>query len=203
MAIDTVIFDIGNVLAGFDWAGFVKGFGFGDEINDRIARAVFMSEDWHQVDLGLLSDEELIEAFIANDPQLKDEIREIFTRWQYSVTEYDFAEGWLRDLKGRGLKIYILSNYGRTMFTYAREHFRFLSLADGAVISYTINTIKPRPEIYRHLIEKYSIVPENAVFLDDLAENLAAAREQGLNTILVKSHAQAAEELEEMLKVNK
>lgn len=203
MAIDTVIFDIGNVLAGFDWAGFVESFGYGAETNRRIARAVFASKDWCQVDLGLMSDEELISAFIANDPELKDEIREIFTRWQYSVTEYDFAEDWLRTLKSRGLKVYILSNYGKTMFTYAREHFRFLRHADGAVISYTVNKIKPWPEIYRCLIDRYSIVPENAVFLDDLPENLAGAREQGINTILVKNHRQAAEELEEMLAKNR
>ncbi len=200
MAIDTVIFDIGNVLAAFDWAGFVKGFGFGEEIDRRIARAVFMSRDWPQVDLGLKTDEELVAAFVANDPELKNEIEEIFTRWQYSVEEYPFADGWLADLKARGYRIYILSNYGRTMFTYAKEHFRFFRHADGAVISYSINKIKPWPEIYRHLIDKYSIVPENAVFLDDLPDNLAAAEAQGINTILVKDHEQAARELETMLK---
>ncbi len=199
MAIDTVIFDIGNVLAGFDWAGFVRSFGFGPQVNERIARAVFQSEDWHQVDLGLKSDGELIDAFVANDPELEAEIREIFGRWQYSVTEYPFAEGWLRSLKDRGYRGYILSNYGRTMFNYARGHFRFLRHADGAVISYEINQIKPWPEIYRRLIEKYSIVPKNAVFLDDLPENLAGAREQGINTILVEDHDRAARELEELL----
>ena len=199
MAIDTVIFDIGNVLAGFDWAGFVRSFGYGEEINRRIAAAVFQSEEWHQVDLGLMTDRELIEAFVANDPELRDEIETIFTRWQYSVTEYDFAEEWLRSLKARGYKVYILSNYGKTMFGYAGGHFRFLRHADGAVVSYAINKIKPWPEIYRYLLEKYSIVPENAVFLDDLPENVAAAEEQGINAILVRSHEQAVKDLEEML----
>ncbi len=200
MAIDTVIFDIGNVLAGFDWAGFVRSFGYGEEINRRIASAVFQSKDWPQVDLGFKTDSELIDAFVANDPELKAEIEEIFTRWQYSVTEYGFAEEWVKALKNRGYKVYILSNYGRTMFTYAKDHFRFLRHVDGAVISYTVNKIKPRPEIYRHLIDKYSIIPENAVFLDDLPENTAAARELGLNAILVRSHEQAVRDLEEMLK---
>ncbi len=199
MGIDTVIFDIGNVLAAFDWAGFVRSFGYGGEINERIAKAVFMSADWPQVDLGIKSDEELIAAFVANDPQLEKEIREIFTRWQYSVKEYDFADGWLAELKARGYKIYILSNYGRTMFGYASGHFRFLKRADGAVVSYQINKIKPWPDIYRYLMEKYSIIPENAVFLDDLPANLAAARKLGINTILVRDHEQAAAELEAML----
>ena len=196
--IDTIVFDIGNVLAAFDWYSFVKSFGYDEKTNDEIARAVFMSKDWPQVDLGLKTDEELIEAFVGNAPHLKKEIEEIFTRWQYSVKEYPFAESWLAQLKAKGYKIYILSNYGRTMFTYAREHFSFLRHADGGIISYQINKIKPYPEIYKALIEKYNIVPEKSVFLDDLPDNIAAAAASGMNTVLVTDHQSAVDGLRKL-----
>lgn len=193
--IDTIVFDIGNVLAAFDWYTFVKSFGYDEKTNDEIARAVFQSRDWPQVDLGLKSDEELIEAFISNAPHLRTEIEEIFTRWQYSVEEYPFSEEWVAGLKAKGYKIYILSNYGRTMFTYARDHFRFLRHVDGGIVSYQVNQIKPYPEIYKALIEKYDIVPEKAVFLDDLPDNIAAAAALGMNTVLVTDHTAAVEGL--------
>lgn len=197
--IDTVVFDIGNVLAAFDWAGFVRGFGFSPETEREIAAAVFMSEEWKQVDLGLKTDEELIAAFTANAPHLAEEIRLIFEKWQCSVVEYPFAEDWVKALRARGLKVYVLSNYGRTMFEYAGQKFGFLRHVNGGVISYSVNKIKPDPEIYRILIDKYSIVPERAVFLDDLEANVSAAAELGFRTILVKDHETAAAELDNML----
>ena len=193
--IDTIVFDIGNVLAAFDWHSFVKDFGYDEKTNGEITRAVFQSPDWSQVDLGLKTDEELMEAFVNNAPHLKKEIEEIFARWQYSVKEYPFSESWLGGLKAKGYKIYVLSNYGRTMFTYAREHFRFLRHVDGGIISYQINKIKPYPEIYKALIEKYDIIPEKAVFLDDLPDNIAAAAALGMNTVLVTDHQSAVEGL--------
>lgn len=196
--IDTIIFDIGNVLAAFDWVKFVKGFGFSDEVNNDIAKAVFMSKDWPQVDLGIKSDDELIDGFVKNAPHREKEIREIFGRWQYFVEEYPFSADWVKELKIKGYKVYVLSNYGRTMFGFAKERFEFLKSVDGGVISFQINKIKPDPAIYKTLIEKYSIVPENAVFLDDLEENLKGAAAFGIHTVHVTSHNAAIEGLKKL-----
>ena len=59
--------------------------------------------------------------------------------------------------------------------------------------------IKPDPAFYRILIDKYDLDPARCVFLDDLEENLATARELGIHTILVRDHEQAAADLQKML----
>lgn len=196
--IDTIIFDIGNVLAAFDWVKFVKSFGFSQEVNDDIAKAVFMSKDWPQVDIGLKTDEELVDGFVKNAPHREEEIRTIFRGWRYFVDEYPFSAQWVKDLKSKGYKVYLLSNYGRTMFGFAKERFEFLKYVDGGVISYQINKIKPDPQIYRTLLDKYSIVPENAVFLDDLTENLNGAAAFGIHTVHVTSHQAALDGLKKL-----
>ncbi len=193
--IDTIIFDIGNVLASFDWVKYVEGFGYSKEVNDDIAKAVFMSKDWPQVDLGLKSDEELIDGFVHNAPHREKEIRSVFEKWKYFVDEYPFSADWIKELKSKGLKAYVLSNYGRTMFGFAKERFEFLKYVDGGVISFQINKIKPDPAIYKALIDKYSIVAENAVFLDDLEENLKGAAAFGIHTVHVTDHEAALEGL--------
>ncbi len=198
MKIDTVVFDIGNVLAAFDWKSFVDSFGFSPEVNKEIARAVFMSKEWPQVDLGLKTDDELIEGFVKNAPHLSSEIRRIFTKWQYSVEEYPFSAGWVRSLKEAGYRVYVLSNYGRTMFGYAKEHFEFFKYIDGGIISYSVNKIKPDPDIYRLLAEKYDIDPKKAVFLDDLQANIDAAAALGFNTVLVTNHETAVDGLKKL-----
>ena len=50
--ITTVIFDIGNVLAAYDWEGSLKRLGYSDETREIIGNAVFRSADWNEMDRG-------------------------------------------------------------------------------------------------------------------------------------------------------
>ena len=68
--IKTVIFDIGNVLADFAWEPFFRKFGFKEAIFEKLANATVRSPQWHEFDRGALSHEEIIEAFISNDPDV-------------------------------------------------------------------------------------------------------------------------------------
>jgi len=50
-----------------------------------------------------------------------------------------------------------------------------------------VKCAKPEPEIYEILIERFSLTPEKAVFIDDLEENIEAAKDVGLQGIVFKS----------------
>ena len=43
---NTVIFDVGNVLAGYDWESYLKTFRYPAEVYERVADAVFRNADW-------------------------------------------------------------------------------------------------------------------------------------------------------------
>ena len=49
---NTVIFDVGNVLVGYDWQNYLRTFHFAEEIYERIADAVFRNKDWEEGDRG-------------------------------------------------------------------------------------------------------------------------------------------------------
>ena len=68
-----------------------------------------------------------------------------------------------------------------------KEDLSFLQYPDGMVISYEIKHIKPEREIYEALIERFHIIPEQALFIDDLAVNIEAAQKMGFQTILFTS----------------
>ncbi len=61
--------------------------------------------------------------------------------------------------------------------------------------SYQEKIIKPMQEIYQLLIDRYGLVPEECVFLDDTQKNLDGAEKFGIHTILFRNQAQAVEEL--------
>ena len=80
----------------------------------------------------------------------------------------------------------------------ARENpdaLEFLEYVDGGILSYRDGVIKPDPAIYRLLLDRYSLNPEECVFLDDIQKNLDAAKAFGIHTILFRSMEQAREEL--------
>ena len=73
--ITTIIFDIGNVLADFTWEAHYRSFGYSEEIFERLAKATVKSPMWNEYDRGVMSDEEIIQGFIENDPGIEKEDR--------------------------------------------------------------------------------------------------------------------------------
>ena len=76
----------------------------------------------------------------------------------------------------------------------------FMPLIDGGVISYEVKSVKPEPGIYEALIEKYDLVPEECVFLDDRPDNVEAAKKKGFHGIVAEGYEQASEALNNILK---
>lgn len=53
--IKNIVLDIGNVLIPFSWRQHLDHFGFSDEIKKRLADAVFLNDDWNEIDRGVLT----------------------------------------------------------------------------------------------------------------------------------------------------
>ena len=201
--IKNIVFDIGNVLAAFRWKEYIAELGFEGEMADRIANATTMNKLWREVDRGVMSVNDIIEAGIAFDPEIEPQIRLFFADRRRLVMEYDYARGWIEELKNRGYKIYLLSNYSQDHFQYVSRHFSFFGLEDGKIISYTLKLLKPDHRIYEALYEKYGLVPGECVFLDDSEENVAGAVATGMKGIVFKDYAQGRAELEKLLSEKK
>ena len=200
--IKNIIFDIGNVLAQFRWQELFREMGFEGEKFDRIANATVLHPTlWNEFDRSLLSDEEIIAGCIERAPEYEEDIRRLFETTAGLVEEYPYSYEWVKGLKEQGYHVYILSNYGKTSFEAARDNGRlsFLPLADGKVISYEVQMVKPEPGIYRALLEDYDLKAEECVFLDDRAENIEAAKVLGIHGIVVESYKQAVKELNQIL----
>lgn len=193
--INTVVLDIGQVLAHFRWEEYLRECGYSEELIEKIGKATVLGKYWSEQDRGALSDEEIIDLCCSLDQEVTDEIKHFFANITETVREFPYAEGFIKSLKSNGYKVYLLSNYGERNFKYAMENFRFIPYADGRVISYEIKSVKPEPEIYDYLIKKYNINPCEAVFLDDSTANLSAAKEFGFSTIHVTEVDKALEEL--------
>jgi len=85
----------------------------------------------------------------------------------------------LAELHARGTPLYLLSNFSAETYPLARQRFDFLRLFHGIIVSGEVKAIKPEPRIYEILIDRHRIDPHRAVFIDDIPENIDAARRFG------------------------
>lgn len=201
--IRTVIFDIGMVLAYFRWRELYAELGFSGEKFEKIADATVRNPWWNEFDKGLMTTEEVLERFSESAPEYKNEIAEIFDHLDEIVSLYDYAIPWIRELKQKGYRIYVLSNWSRPAYEANLEtHLRFLKEVDGAVMSFREGIIKPDQKIYELICSRFDIKPQEAVFLDDNAANITAARAFGLNAIHFQNYEQAKAELNQYLEEN-
>ena len=89
----------------------------------------------------------------------------------------------LHRLREAGLVLYVLSNMHTHTIERLDRRDSIWGLFSGRIISCRVHCIKPEPEIYSHLLERYDLAPEETVFFDDMRINLDAAKRFGLATI--------------------
>lgn len=193
--IRTIIFDIGNVLTVFGWKNFLKSFGFDAQTEERVGKATMDNPFWNEMDRGKLSEEEMLDGFIQNDPSVEKEIRQIYENLHGILTKADYAIPWIKELKAKGYQVLVLSNFSEKVARENADALDFLEYVDGGILSYKDGVIKPDPAIYRLLLDRYGLKPEECVFLDDVPKNVDAAAAFGIATILFQNQEQAMEEL--------
>lgn len=196
--IKTVIFDIGNVLVGFQWEKYYKSFGFSEEIEKRLAEATVLSKDWGELDRGALTTEEVIARFVQNDLGIEEEIYRVSENIGGMIERYEYARPWIKELQQKGLQVLVLSNFSQKAHRECAEALDFLEDVDGGILSYQDKLVKPMPAIYQLLLERYGLKGEECVFLDDLQENLDGAAAFGIHTIRFTDRESAVEELKKL-----
>lgn len=85
--------------------------GFHEAMVERIAKASVQSPAWNEIDRGVWSLEELMQAFIARDPEIEEELRRAYDNVTGMVTRRDYAIPWIQELQAKGYRVYYLSNF--------------------------------------------------------------------------------------------
>lgn len=197
--IKNVIFDIGNVLVSFGWREYLSGLGYSPEMVERVGRATVESEYWKEYDRGTWSDDTILEKFIQNDREIEEYIRQACDNFEGMCIREEFAIPWIQEIKGKGRKVYVLSNFSRKAHIECSKALDFMEYIDGGIMSYQDQLIKPDAAIYQLILNRYHMRPEETVFLDDIKENIEAAQKEGMHVIHVKNHEQAYKDLNSLL----
>lgn len=179
-----LIFDFGGVL--IDWnPHYLYDSYFGDRAKTDWFLANICTMKWNeQVDAGKPMAEATAEL-VAKFPEWKKEIEMYFGRWIEMIGDaipgmYEL----LLELKASGHRLFGLSNWSAETFVQIKEDFPALKLLEGMVVSGYVKCLKPSPEIYQLLLDRYSLKVSDCVFIDDNAANVAGAEAVGIHGIL-------------------
>ena len=197
--IKNILFDVGNVLLDFDPERFLREAGYTKEQQEIAMRCVFTHPLWDQLDKGTVMEKEALQAFIKADPAQEALIREIAGRTKETLFPLSYADDWVKSLKAQGYPVYILSNYAGELYEKTKHLMTFLQYVDDALFSYQCKMIKPDREIYAYACEKFSILPQETVFIDDRAKNIAGAKEFGLQALQFTSYKETSARLRALL----
>lgn len=193
--IDTVVFDIGNVLTDFAWDKFLVFKGYDDKMIERIAKATVYSDDWVEYDKGNLTNEEIIVRFVENDPEIRSEIEDSFKNIDGIILKREKTIPWIRALKAAGYKVLYLSNFSKQALEGCPDAMAFLDETDGGILSFREHVVKPDPAIYNLLVSRYNLTPSKTVFIDDTPVNIEAAKNLGWKGIIYRDYNQVVDEL--------
>lgn len=183
MKYKNIIFDFGNVIGKFKGDYILGKFASTPEDYNILADAIF--KNWAALDAGTIDYDQNAKDTIAELPdRLKDTARDFFENWFHYVDPLPETWEFIKELKARGVPIYLLSNASTRFAERALEDHPILKEFDGIVFSAPLKMAKPGHDIYYHLFNAYDLLPGECFFIDDTAENVIASEELGMESIL-------------------
>jgi len=195
MMIKVIIFDLSGVCMpnaetifaeryarekGLDVKEFCKAF---DELTASAERAEITGEEcWRQL-LGRFG--------LKDDPDKL--VQEMFKDLKGNPEALELAQK-LR----KNHKTAFLTNYSKMHWDEIKKHIDFDKYFDFGIVAYQVKARKPEPPGFLAILKHFDAKPEEAVFLDDQAKNLAEAAKLGIKTVLFKNTKQLLQDLKKL-----
>lgn len=118
-------------------------------------------------------------------------------KWDVNLTKQEFFNFWfnaeeevpklielVKQIKDKGIKIFILSNNFAERAEYYDKNFLFLKMFDKVYYSWQTGFVKPDPEAFNNLLRENNLKPEDCVYFDNSQENIETANSLGIRSFL-------------------
>ena len=173
--IKNILFDMGNVLIYFDRNLFMDRLGLDEADKKLLTRELFLSLEWVRMDRGSLVEAQAVESICRRLPErLHDAAEKLVSHWDEPLIPVPGMYELIRELKSAGYGIYLLSNASLRQHEYW-PRIEASQFFDGTLISADEGLMKPQPEIYRLILERFGLKAEESFFIDDLPANIEGA----------------------------
>ena len=181
-----IIFDVGSVLVNWMRKNLYTTLFHGDKEKAKWMIDHIVTNSWNdQTDLG-----KSIEDCIYELKQAYPKYAPYIVAYQYCYKDMDGGEipgiyQVMKELKAQGYHLFCLTNWSHETFTIVKQtHARLFDMFEGIVVSGEEKLVKPNPEIYKVLLNRYQLNPSESIFIDDRQANVDGAEKVGIKGLL-------------------
>jgi putative hydrolase of the HAD superfamily len=139
----------------------------------------------HDEEVWILFTEQIVRGMGGDSDRAYECAVEMTRAWEHAhnFDIFDDVLPTLALLRGRALKIGLVSNTGRDLGAFVRHHGLDV---DAAVGSGTYGKTKPHPTIFRFALEQLGVAAEDAVMVgDSIEDDIEGARAVGMRALLL------------------
>jgi putative hydrolase of the HAD superfamily len=186
--IKTVLFDLGNVLAYIDFSAFWRDLGF-----LRAEEIVPFRDGYTSLTLQYET------GYISTDDYLNG-LRTVFNN-KFTIVQLEQAFSCIIRSPVEGIaeiiqkvsqthQTALVSNTNEIHYSYTQSKVPILTSLQKHYLSYQLHVMKPARGFYDAIIRDQKIFPSKMLFIDDVTENVKAAKYAGMQAIKFEGTAQ-------------
>lgn len=190
-----VVFDVGNVLYGWDIrALYARLIADADRL-DWFCREV-VTADWHFAHDRGVDFADNAAALIARFPAEADLIRAFGPRFNESITgPIPGMPELVGQLAAQRVPIFGITNFSHEFWPLFRATAPLFDLFADIIVSGKERLVKPDPAIYQLALRRFGLAAGEAIFIDDREDNVLAAAANGFVAHQFRDAATLAGEL--------
>lgn len=184
--IKNLIFDFGGVLMDWNPRYFFQSY-FNDDEKMEYFLGNIATSQWNEEQDAGRTLEDGTQILVEQFPDWEKEIRAYYDHWTVMLKgEIKDNVEILRKLSITQYELFGLTNWSSETFPYALENYDFFELFNNKIVVSGIEKIKkPDPKIWHILLQRYNIVAEESIFIDDNPKNIEVANQLGFKTIKI------------------
>ena len=174
----TYLFDIGNVLLSFNFAPALESL-TGENPDPQALEKILTAKD--DFEAGQMSIDDYLD-YVFPLLDYRGSREDFFTTWNSIFTPIQPTWDLVEKLSAQGHRLILYSNTNAIHAPFCLETYPVFKHFDHAVFSHEIGAIKPHSEFFTRSIEKFDIIPEDTIYIDDLADNIEAGKAHGFHS---------------------
>jgi putative hydrolase of the HAD superfamily len=193
--IKTVLFDLGNTIVAFDFRrAYPRLQPLLNYDVTEIPKRLRATDLITRFETGQITAHEFVREFSAT-LHLAVDYDEFCSIWTSVFLAETLIQEPLLESLARRYRLMILSNTNPIHFEMIQANYPLLRHFHHCVLSYQVGAVKPSPEIFTEAVARAQCTAGECFFTDDLAVNVDAARQHGMDAVLFQSAAQLEHEL--------
>jgi putative hydrolase of the HAD superfamily len=188
--IEAVIFDLGRVLVAIDDTLLVerlfKGLDAGD--TQQLARRTMSAPAMVEFNTGRIDAQAFYER-MRHAYQWDFDFNTFCELWCRIFYPMEGMQDLVMQLRGT-VKLGLLSDTDPVHWNHIITTWPWISVFEKPTLSYQVGVMKPEPPIYLVAADNINTPPEKCLYIDDLEDNVIAARAVGMSAVRFENVAQ-------------